>query len=62
MAAAAKRRQGQHRALPLSPTTRKRMLTALLDRAESGDAVAMAELVRLSWEAERLKTAPAQAT
>lgn len=47
-----KRAPGSHGARPLSPATRKRMLAALLDRAEGGDAVAMEALVRLSWAAE----------
>lgn len=59
MPALTTRRPGSHGAYPLSPATRKRMLTALLDRAEGGDAIAMAELVRLSWEAERQVKAPA---
>lgn len=54
-----KRAHGQRRALPLGPTTRKRMLAALLDKAEGGDILAMAELVRLSWEHERQVKTPA---
>lgn len=44
-----KRRSGSHGASPLSAATRKRLLAALLTRAEAGDVEASVALVRLSF-------------
>lgn len=54
MGAAARmhRRRGQHGAHPLSANTRRRLLSDLLARAESGDIQASAALVLLSLRAE----------
>jgi hypothetical protein len=48
-----RRGRGEHGAWPLSAATRRRLLAALLRRAESGDAAAAETLIRLSMDAER---------
>jgi hypothetical protein len=48
----AKRKPGEHGALPLSKRTRQRLLVDLLQRAESGDIAAAAELIKLGIETE----------
>ena len=48
-----RRRRGEHGPSPLSTNTRRRLLAEMLRRAESGDAEAAAQLVRLSLEAKR---------
>lgn len=45
----AKRRNGSHGVSPLSAATRKRLLGALLQRAEGGDVPAAEALIRLSF-------------
>ena len=45
-----RRRRGEHGPSPLSAATRRRLLADLLRRAETGDAEAAAQLVRLSLE------------
>lgn len=43
-----KRPRGNHGPMPLSAVTRKRLLSALLARADAGDTAAAEALVRLS--------------
>ena len=47
-----KRRPGEHGPMPLSRKTRQRLLMDLLQRAESGDVAAAAELIKLGIETE----------
>jgi hypothetical protein len=46
----AKRRSGSHGPSPLSTATRRRLLGALLQRAEAGDVPAAEALIRLGME------------
>jgi hypothetical protein len=43
-----KRRRGQHRRVPLSRRTCRRLLAAMQERAEAGDNAAAESLIRLS--------------
>jgi len=57
-------RIGERGASPLSHRTRRRLLASLLQRAEAGDVVAAAELVRIGLyrdRARRSDPAPAEA-
>ena len=56
-----KRGVGSHGVPPLSASTRKRLLKALLDKAEAGDVPAAEALIRLSLLNERVKKASAAA-
>ena len=47
-----RRRRGQHGVHPLSARTRRKLLAALLQRAEAGDVQAAKALIELSSESE----------